>query len=647
MTDSIDPNLSDIFNARDLSAGDVASGFIAPPAFKRLLSQAHCVLEGPRGSGKTTLLRMLTPESFALWKDVNTDEHIHFIGIFVPADVRWAKQLKSRLSRVLDPLASEAIQQTVFSVAVSLALVETIEICSKLSDRYATSHPSLFFSMPRETQAAIVEALAGLWQLKITVASFNGLRLALRTRQHELGGIGLKLATGTKLSDIQNEHPYIAALWLDNIVTAVETLNDILERPEQRWAVLLDELEIIPNQLLKSIVEALRSTSPKLRFKLALSPTGSDLLAVGDMGAPSPTNDYRPVPLWYEGRDEARVFSDQLFRSALSRMISLPQDQPLNKILLGSQEVTIGDGDEVPVEEVGNQNTAAKRERISTFVSLYGKDESFKRLLDSKQIDPSNPHTSDSSDVGTLVRKITTLVYLRDREIERFEMSVGRSVRKGGRRGLQPYIGYPNLIDLTEGNPRWILTLAEGLAAQSKKEGIGIDAQGVQSKAVDDFVEQFVAKLMVYPTGTVGTRPQTTPFQFVELLGESIATVLYDGPFSTDPRMSFTIDQHAMNQYGEYIRTCIDLGALVIMRRDSATPLGADTEGLTLVGSRVRITYRLAPRFRLPLRAQKERKLSNALKSGELLKPRQDTGSHSDNTSAEKTSKTPIQGRLL
>lgn len=642
---SIDHNLSDIFNARDLSAGDVASGFIAPPAFSRLLSQAHCVLEGPRGSGKTTLLRMLTPESFAQWTTKNPGEQINFIGIFVPADVRWAKQLKSRLSRVTDPLASDAIQQSVFSVAVSLALVETIENSIRLSDRYEKTHPSLFFSVSRAIQAEIVESLAHLWQLPVPVPSFNGIRLALRTRQQELGGVALKLAGGANLVEVQSSFPYIASLWLDNIVNAVETINDVLKRPDQLWAVLLDELEIIPKQLLHSIVEALRSTSPKLRFKLALSPTGSDLLTIDDLGAPSPTNDYRPVTLWYENRDEARAFSARLFHSAITRILSIEDDCPLSKILQSSPEVKVEDSDVIP-DELLPANSSAKRERSLIFQSLYQKDESFRKVLDDKKIDPLSPLISDSSDVGTLVRKITPLAAYRDREIEKFNFSEARSIRKGGRRGMTPYIGYPNIIDLTEGNPRWILTLAEGLAAESKTKGLTVDAQGVQSKAVNDFVEQFVAKLMVYPTASGGANSRTTPFRFVETLGESIATVLYDGAFMTDPALSFTIDRQALDQYGEYIRTCIDLGALVIIRRDSAAPLGSDVEGLTLVGARVRITYRLAPRFRLPLRSEKERKMSNALKGGDLLKVAQELG-QKNATSSDEVVRLPIQGSLL
>jgi hypothetical protein len=638
---SIDHNLSDIFNARDLSAGDIASGFIPPPAFSRLLSQAHCILEGPRGSGKTTLLRMLTPESFAQWRLLGTGEEIQFVGVFVPADIRWAKQLKSRLARISEPLASDAIQQSVFSVAVSLALIETLELCSKLAPQYQQRFPSLFFDIAREKQAEVVSALAALWQLNVEVPSFNGLRLALRTRQQEIGAIALRLATGLPFKDAQLGHPYIAAMWLDNIVGAVETLNDVLGRPAQLWAILLDELEIIPKQLLQSIVEALRSTSPKLRFKLALSPTGSDLLAIDDVAAPSPTNDYRPVTLWYEGRDEARGFSEQLFHAALCRLQPEAAGETLAKLLAKSQEFRLEEGDDT--DESAGSVTLSQKERINTFVNLYEKDESFRHVLDSKKINPKDPHISDSSDVGTWVRKITPLAAYREREIERYRISEGRAIRKGGRRGLVPYIGYPNLIDLTEGNPRWILTLAERLVAESKSKELGLDTRKVQSKAVDDFVEQFVAKLYVYPTTTSGSRLKTTPFGFVELLGESIASVLYDGAFVSDPALSFTIDRQAMEQYGEYIRTCIDLGALVIMRRDSTAPLGEDAEGLTLVGARVRITYRLAPRFRLPLRSEKEKKISNALKGGELLK--QDSSIESANETP--ITQLPIQGSLL
>lgn len=627
--------LGDVFNARDLSSRDVAKGFIAPAQFHRLLSDAHCVLEGPRGSGKTTLLRMLTPEAFALWSDGYV-ESINFIGVFVPADVRWAKQLSMRLDLVGDVIAREAVQQAVFSVAVSLALVDTIERSGQLMPVHGHAHPALFFEMTREREHAIVSALSQLWGIDVSVKSFSGMRLSLRLRQHALGGVALSLATGVSLSELQSGHAYIASSWLDNVVTGVETVNDILDRKDQRWAILLDELEIIPSGLLKTIVDALRSTSERLRLKLALSPTGSTLISTGEAGAATPGNDYRSIPLWYANREDARKFSQVLFKAALVRMRCIGDAEDLSEALGPSAVLETSNEDETEADaadteteadrrdELPVDSTVAQRERSMAFASLYEKDESFKALIDEKKIDLKNLSIKDSAARGTLIRKITPLVILRNREIVKFAHSAGRSQRKGGQRSLQSYIGWPNLIDLTEGNPRWILTLAEALKARASEQGLTIVARGVQTNSVDEYVRQFVSKLTVYPTKGMGPDRHWTPFKFIAVLGKHLGETLYDRAFVTDPSLSFTIDEHALQQYGEYIRVCIDLGALVIMRGGSAAPLSSSTAGQSLIGNRVRISYRLAPEFRLPLRATKEQTMSGAMRSGELLPDRSD-----------------------
>lgn len=618
----------DVFNARDLATKDVASRFIAPPAFSRLLSDAHCILEGPRGSGKTTLLRMLTPEAFALWRAQSPGESIGFIGIFVPADIRWAKQLRVRLSGIKNANAKEAVQHSAFSVAVSLSFIDTIEQCSKLHSQHGAAHPQLFIHLSRTLESELVSSLSSLWGLPIGVPSFSGLRLELRKRQHDLSAIALRLSEGATLAEQQAAHNYLSSTWLDNIVTGIETANDILQRPQQRWAILLDELEIVPQDLLRSIADALRSTSSLLRFKLALSPTGSDLIPHSETGASTPADDYRPVKLWYSSLKEARIFTDQLFSAALTRLGALPDGKSLADILgTSAWEIPRSEEDDEDDTQANDglrmaseTNTQAQRERIAAFASLYQKDESFKSLLDSKNIDPKAPPISDSNANGTLVRKITPLVLHRDREIEHFKFSDGQARRKGGRRGSQPYHGYPNLVDLTEGNPRWVLTLAEALVAQSTTSSQKISTPTVQTQAISNFVQQFSSKLTVYPTKSAAEGRRWTPRQFMEALGDSVAATLYDGPFATDPPLSFKIDQRALNNFGEYIRTCIDLGALVLIRRGASAPLKAGGDGQALLDSRVRISFRLAPYFRLPLRSTKEQSISAAIRSGELLK---------------------------
>jgi len=651
MTNATEISGGDVFNARDLAPNQVASNFLAPPVFEGLLSKVNSILEGPRGSGKTTLLRMLTPEAFSLWREATPGKSIEFIGVFVPADVRWAKQLTARTERISNSVAKDALLHAVFSVALNLALVETIQSCATLHARFGEAHPAIFFPLDRKYEAQVVEALSYVWSLEVPLRSFNGIRLALRRRQHELSAAAAQLADSRPLLEVQAELKYITSTWLDNLVTAVESVNDVLNRPDQIWAILLDELEIVPPALLQTIVDALRSTSNKLRFKLALSPTGSDLIPHDQPGSSSHFEDYRPVKLWYERKSDARDFASRLFASSLSRMLGESITEADLLQTLGSSWARASDEADqeyADAQAVSVDTPQMQRLRISAFKILYDRDESFRQLLDQKGIDPSNPSDRDASPEGTLVRKITQLVLHRVQELKSYTLAAGARQR-GGARNQRAYLGFPNLIDLTEGNPRWVITLAESVVAEHRSKGLSIAAQSVQSNAVREFVQQMVAKLTVYPTKSSSPGRRWTPYDFVKALGTSISSQLFEGPFKTDPAMSFVIDQAAIDQFGDYIRTAIDLGALVIMRRGGLAPLASAESAQTLVGSRVRLTYRLAPEFRLPLLYLKERSLSAALKAGELLPESEARGKNSQRTPTESAEQEnlPVQGRLL
>jgi len=602
-----------IFNARDLRSGDVARRFVVPSIFPTLLEDFHCVLEGPRGSGKTTLLRMLTPEVFALWRQLNSAPELGFIGVFVPADVRWSRQLQARVEKIKDAGARAMLMESAFSVATSSALLETIEACTNPRSEFRASNPQTFFSLPRSVESDIARALALLWRLEIDVPSIGALKMGLRRRQHAVGDAAGLLSAGKQPVEVLERSPFLMSSWLDNLVTATESINDLTGRRDQRWGILLDELEIIPREITSTIVSALRSTSSTLKFKLALSPTGADLVTNSDEAAPTPGNDYRPIQLWYERREDARAFAEKLFVSAVERFepdFGGSLSHALGPNLVGGTISDDGSEDIV--------TNAAQRFRAEAFKSLAAKDESFRDLLNRKGINASDPPISDSSPNGSFVRKITPLVCLRDRELDSFS-SAGGAKRKGGRKGLDAYFGYPNLIDLTEGNPRWVLTLADYLVAHARQRSQPLSAQGVQTAAVNDFVEQFVSKLIVYPTGSEAHGRGWTLKRFLDMLGSALNEAIYDRGFTGDPALSFRVDHRSLTQYGDYIRLCVDLGALVLLRAGSSAPLSDAAGGKRLEDARVRLSYRLAPVYRLPLRSTKERTLRSALLGGDLL----------------------------
>src|SRR4051812_36782514 len=91
------PSIFETFNARALSAEELAKGFIPSPQFGRVIRPSHTLVIGPRGSGKTSLLKMLQPRALAGWKGEEADEYrplINDVGIYIPTGISWAEQLQ-------------------------------------------------------------------------------------------------------------------------------------------------------------------------------------------------------------------------------------------------------------------------------------------------------------------------------------------------------------------------------------------------------------------------------------------------------------------------------------------------------------------------------------------------------------------------
>jgi hypothetical protein len=602
--------LSDAFNARYLTPAQVAAEFIAPPNFSRLLSLDHCIMVGPRGSGKTTLLKMLQVEALESWLPAHGDERREFagfIGVFVPADVRWSTQLDFHTRGIAAEAGRVALQTAAFSHAVCMALLDALDHCITVARSGSTLKLYSSFSIDRKSESELVNALAALWRMKVEVPSLLGLRQALRVSQTEIPILASKLTSGESLAAILETRPFLGMAWLDTLVVALETINEKIGVKDQRWALLLDELEIVPDALLKNILMPLRSSSPNLIFKLALSPSGSGgvVLSSVEQHAPTHGNDFKTITLGYVQKAQTRRFSAQLMAAALSRkgFTSSADDLPTimgpsfsNQVLESADE--------------GAQSKAVMA-RQKLFCELADKDRSFAIALEKKDIEPGSLSFPEKDKRAWFVRKIYPLVAFRN-HYRRSAGADGRVLARGAV-GMQLYSGFPTLLDLTEGNPRWVLYLAEELAAEAEKQQKDIRAVGVQSAAIVTFYERFASLLRVYPVEQPDPSRPRTLFDFVERLAIYLSNKLVDEPFSADPALSFSIDEKAYGRYGRFIDTCVQLGVLILMNagvaEEGLPELGADG----LVGKRVRICHRLAPKFRLPVHTTRAIAMSTVL----------------------------------
>lgn len=625
----------DSYNARQLSVADVARDFVAPSQFYQLLGLNHCVLIGPRGSGKTTLLKMLQADSsrlISLSDDATTLPDVAFIGIFVPADVRWAKQLAAHVEGIQCEETKKALYELAFGTSAFLALLETIDKCIEVSKSSTNrAHEKFKFILDRQNEVTLALRLSELWSTPISVPSLSELKHKLRIRQIRFPAWATQIRNGVPLHELSAQDPYLALGWLDGIVTAIETINEFIGKPDQRWALLLDELEIVPASLLQSIVTCLRSTSSQLIFKLALSPSSSGVFSRINEDEPTQGNDFTILNLWYNEREDLRSFAARLLCQSLKHR-GLEISEANLPMKIGRSSIYEEDSNEEDLELSESKlvdGSLSKEKRQTLFAELANKDESFKDFLLRSRIDLENLDLSDRKKQGPLIRKVTPLVQFRNRAIKSWAQ--GKSSLRSGKIAHEPYFGYPNILDITEGNPRWILNLAELLDAERLKKSLPISAQGVQAAAITAMHRRFAAMLKVYPVNDSRTADISTLYAFLATLAGTIRKKLYHDAFSPDPAQSFEIDSDGAREYGAFLETAIHLGALVIMNPESPKRIANSTSNAGLVGSRVRLCYRLAPEFFLPLRSTSQTKVSSAMSKNAPERKKKEIESHDSN----------------
>lgn len=501
---------NDTFNARHLSPEEVASDFIPTNDFVKILDNENTLILGPRGSGKTTLLKMLQVRALNNWPDNICQKKADFIGIAVPADVRWAKQLIAHTNLVKDTEIINIFQQTALSLMIGISLVDTLEYLIHSSGHSFGAFKRL--NDNREMEQVLVKRLAEIFRIHIDIYSLAALKHSFRINQGNLARATLEASKCPTINDVLSKYNFIGNGWLETFIQATETINDFLENKYQKWALLIDELEIIPLSLQAIILAALRSTSQNVILKVAHSPSGfHDALSSGDLTAPSVGNDYKTILLWFSDRKQLRDFAGQLLTSVLKKKNILDENKSLVDFFGDSFDW------EGEVKDDSTFDSAKTKKLADIFVELERKDKYFKKYLLLKGINSYNLDISDKSNMGPTIRKIAPLATFRNYFIQ----TTTPEVKMRSRSGFVPYHGIPSLLDLTEGNPRWVLTLADDLISEYLTR-TSIDA--VQNNAIESYIKRFTSLLKVYP---VGEEYDISLFDFLNDLGLSLHHRLY------------------------------------------------------------------------------------------------------------------------
>lgn len=555
------------FNARSLSPRQVANSFVFTRKLHELASTDNTLLIGPRGSGKTTLMKMLLESASDEWRksDPRNSFTPPYTGVFVPYDRSWGKQVQSFKSNH-DDEARIAAENAAFVTHTIKQLLKSVEYkTSRLTDDGSPLSP--------DTEAKMALEIAEFLRIKITVPSIPGLQSSLSSRL-------------LRISDLKHSNgatDLVPRLELVTLLNAcVEAIDRHLGNPDRKWAMLFDELEMAPNEIMKTLWDSLRGSSGKLIFKLSMAPFGPRESRPSSFYQAAEDHDFNVVKLWYAKKEEGYGFTKTLMRQTFSHC---GVDNTSIDELLGDSLFRLR-GDDFEYKPVK---------------ALAKKDRGFRRYLINSGIDPDDPSSAKRMDKAKIIRKANSAIILRN-EYRRPDRSDGRPSRPGQiRTGVTPrvFTGADSIFAICEGNPRNIIGLTSRLARRISSTpnttGTPLIPRSVQAEEVKNLCNRFRALIGTIPLGETTSAPRGA-LAIIDKIGEYIFREVVTGPFNANYKSYFTIDDRMEPSAVETLGTALDIGALIHV------PSKDGEEVVTgIVGCKFRLSYTLAPHFRIPM----------------------------------------------
>lgn len=564
------------FNARPVPPSEVARSFIPPERhFAALLTRNHTLIMGPRGSGKTTLLKMLTVRALRNWSHPKSAEYARQIGfnaVFIPADVAWGKQIEALEQAGEGSHRKEAA----FVLHTLRALIHAMREAVELGRVGAPAHlEHLAVAIDSVQEESVVRLITQRLKITPVINSLLGVENALESLLDEI-------------NSGESDQTFTVETLPSKVSIIVSAFNGISGDDDRRWALLFDEMEIAPTRIKSFLLSSIRSFDERIIIKLALAPYMADASFERTPTSPQPLHDYQTIQLTYPNKEDSIQFSVELFLSTFLR--------------LGYEVKSLSDVFAMPPGGTGfgRRGSAKRRELPQEFLSLAEKDETFRAYLDERGL-LSNKYSFTETKVAQDIRKVLPIVIARDYYIRRFERSHVSFNRS--RKSHVLYAGFPSIVDVTEGNPRAILTLVTPLvhdlnhSFKSGEQPRKISS-ALQSQALRRVELLLTSLLQVIPLDFGGFEPGKGLLDFVDQIGRSFEDRLIRQPFRTDYVGTFVLDENVSNAIVGAVGKALNAGAIIHVPFPDSGP---DILLRGLIGQRFRLSYSLAPRYRLLL----------------------------------------------
>ncbi len=617
------------FNARMLSAREVAQTFVPPQSFFVLINSDNALLSGPRGSGKTTMLKMLQPEALEAWEHKAADgvrKRVTYTGAFIPTDRAWNAQLlpftpedmSGEAQRVLTDIADSA-----FATHVLRSMAQSMSYRIEGSENYGPKHLQVHINP--EAQEEFVFDISSAIALPVGPPTLPGLTSALSRRLAQLGRLRrqvLRTQEATNLPD------WVDFDCLELADLAASLFNNVANQPEHRWALLFDELELAPQSIVAQLLSALRGRNPRLMFKLSFSPVHRELDSLGKQpGQATYGQDFEFIPLTYAKKMDALRFSAELLQEELTRRGAV-NVTPLD--LLGPSLFASVEGDDenasLPPEVIKDEpvklnngssshgqrpssssrrqrNPYAKNTRLwNAYNALAKTDSSFADWLVARNVDLNNLAELSADERAARLRKVRNLVVVR--EFFRNRIGRGRS-----RKTYALYSGADALLTLTDGNPRLLIAMFRQLLPGLMSTPLQTIGEPQQSRAIETAIDRFLVLIRSLEARTINGRPVSVQ-GILDIIGERLSDYILRDDFSDNAPGSFRVDRDVPDSVIECLIEALNSGAIIHIPQSGSPQVRSDLRNETF-----RLCYLLAPYYQLPLRMGRAVSLSSLLPS--------------------------------
>jgi hypothetical protein len=587
--DQVSPSLFEGINARYYRATEIARSFVPNEQFENLIVRQHSLVVGPRGSGKTTLLRMLHPECMRVWEHRQASafrQKIDFSAAYVATDRVWRQQVEGAAMGATS-IERQRFFDEIIALDVMAAMLRTIEIRLQKGSGAAGIHQ--FVEVGDEATANLAAEIADGWNLKPKFLDLGSLRVAIRRRRIEARQ---RFDGPSQDAETIDASPRIP--WDEAAVLAIEAFESSTGVRDELWALLFDELEIVPSEIRDTILGSTRGMDHRLLLKCSLSPWLSEQSKGASDYDGTVFNDFNVLKLFYGRRAESYEFSRKLISGRLSAAgFKRPVGVTVEDAVFGLSTFSGDDSEGQPRRTAAAYGDNSPLGQVVK--ELAERDVKFREWLGVQGI------SHDRLDRLTEKKRAETLRKARNIMIARLEFRRASGLLRS-RKTMAMYTGGATMLDICEGNPRLLLGLL--LPLLEFYDGKHPIPRQLQADALNQIAEDFYALVDAIPVSEVtqsvpefGQRDLRSPYrEFVDRVAHYFQDNILRGDFNPQPASTFRVPRTASRGLQLIVGRLINMGAIIIVPDRGIKDV--------LVGEfdqhRVRLCYLIAAREHLP-----------------------------------------------